>query len=119
MPQPFPQGLIAAFLLRYHDESGAKIKQEVNGMKYYAVFLPMADQEKSERFRPQHLSFLETMRKEGHVYANGKFTDGSGGLVIYRAASVEECESRVKQDPYIEHGARNYEIHEWEAVWAE
>ncbi|MGK7376256.1 YciI family protein [Planococcus sp. 1R117A] len=88
-------------------------------MKYYAVLLPMADQEKSERFRPQHLSFLESMRHAKHVQANGKFTDGSGGLVIYRAPSFEECEYLVKQDPYIQNGARNYKIHEWDAVWAE
>ncbi|WP_342342132.1 hypothetical protein [Planococcus glaciei] len=46
-------------------------------MKYFAVFLPMADRQKSERFRPQHLAFLEKMRNAGHVRANGKFADGS------------------------------------------
>ncbi|ETP67585.1 hypothetical protein AC739_04750 [Planococcus glaciei] len=88
-------------------------------MKYFAVFLPMADREKSERFRPQHLAFLEKMRNAGHVRANGKFADGSGGLVIYNALSFEECEAYVKQDPYIQNGARKYDIHEWEAVWAD
>jgi uncharacterized protein YciI len=49
---------------------------------------------------------------------NGKFTDGSGGLVVYQAPSYKECEELVKQDPYILQGAREYEIKEWEAVWA-
>ncbi len=86
-------------------------------MKYFAVLLPMANKEKSIQYRPEHLAFLERMRDEGHVRVNGKFTDGSGGLVIYRADSFEQCEEFVKQDPFILHSARDYEIIEWEAVW--
>lgn len=88
-------------------------------MKFFAVLLPMHDQEKSTRFRPEHLAFLEKMRNEGHICANGKFSDGSGGLVIYQTDSYEQCKAYVNQDPYIQNGARTYEIHEWEAVWAE
>lgn len=88
-------------------------------MKYFAVLLPMKDSGKSAAFRPQHLAFLEQMRTAGHIKANGKFSDGSGGLVIYQAPSYADCEALVKQDPYIQHEARNFEIHEWEAVWKE
>lgn len=87
-------------------------------MKFFAVYLPMLDREKSEQFRPQHLAFLDTMRNEGKVYANGKFTDGSGGLVIYHADSYEDCEALVLNDPYVQEGARGYSIKQWEAVWA-
>lgn len=88
-------------------------------MKYFAVLLPMADKEKSAQYRPAHLAFLEKMRDEGHVRVYGKFKDGSGGLVIYRSDSYEQCEELVKQDPFIVQGARDYEINEWEAVWSE
>ncbi|WP_298827163.1 YciI family protein [uncultured Planococcus sp.] len=88
-------------------------------MKYFAVLLPMKDADKSGEFRPQHLAFLEKMRNSGQVAANGKFADGSGGLVIYKADSFEACEALVKTDPYVTEGAREYEIFEWEAVWAD
>lgn len=88
-------------------------------MKYFAVLLPMKDADKSREFRPQHLAFLEKMRNSGQVAANGKFADGSGGLVIYRAESFEACEALVKTDPYVMKGARQYKIFEWEAVWAD
>lgn len=88
-------------------------------MKYFAVLLPMKDSSKSVEFRPQHLAFLEKMRNAGHIRVNGKFADGSGGLVIYQMPSFEECEALVKQDPYIQEGAREYQINEWEAVWAD
>jgi uncharacterized protein YciI len=85
-------------------------------MKYFAVFLPMISPERSQQFRPQHLEFLAKGRDEGWVFANGKFADGSGGLVIYHAKSIDEVLARVMQDPYVAEGARGYEIHEWDMV---
>ncbi|SFA83895.1 YCII-related domain-containing protein [Lentibacillus halodurans] len=82
-------------------------------MRYYAVFLPMKDVEKSKEFRSQHLKFLEQMRQEKKVLMNGKFTDGSGGLVIYAADTLDQAVSYLKEDPYIKEGARDWEIHEW------
>lgn len=88
-------------------------------MKYFAVLLPMKDAGKSQEFQPQHLAFLEDKRNSGQVAVNGKFADGSGGLVIYRAESFAACEALVKTDPYVVETARKYEIFEWEAVWAD
>lgn len=85
-------------------------------MKYYAVLLPMADEEKSRDYRPHHLQYLEEKRNEGKIFANGRFVDGSGGLVIYKAETLEEAKSLAESDPFVIHKARNYEIHEWEVV---
>ncbi|WP_010094348.1 YciI family protein [Ornithinibacillus scapharcae] len=83
-------------------------------MKYFAVFLPMKDEEKSKQHRPEHLAFLQGKLEEGYIFAKGPFVDGAGGLVIYQANSLEEAEAIVKQDPYVIIGARGYEIHEWQ-----
>lgn len=83
-------------------------------MKYFAVFLSMKDEALSQQYRPEHLAFLQENRDRGNVLMNGRFTDGSGGLVIYRAAAEEAAEALVNEDPYIKLGARNYEIHEWD-----
>ncbi|MGM7724343.1 YciI family protein [Metabacillus sp. Hm71] len=85
-------------------------------MKYFAVFLPMLNLEKSQEYRAQHLDFLQQKREEGKIFANGRFSDNSGGLVIYRVSSIEEVEEIVRQDPYVIHKARDFEIHEWEMV---
>ena len=82
-------------------------------MNYYAVFSPMKDEKKSKQYRPDHLEYLKQLAEEGHVFAKGKFTDGTGGLVIYQAKDYEEVEQLVKQDPYVIQGARDYKIHEW------
>lgn len=96
-----------------------RANREKGEQKHYAVFLPMLDPDKSIEFRAQHLQFLSDRRQEGKLHANGRFVDGAGGLVIYRASSYEEVEDLVKQDPYIVHGARTYEIHEWDIVLAD
>ena len=83
-------------------------------MKYFAVFLPMKDEQKSRDFRPQHLEFLKQGRDEGSILMNGRFVDGAGGLVIYKGESMDAVERKVNTDPYIVNGARGYELHEWE-----
>lgn len=88
-------------------------------LKHYAVLLPMRDVELSARYRADHLRFLDERRAAGALLANGRLVDGTGGLVIYRAASYEEVEAQVQQDPYIVQGARTYEIHEWDVVLAD
>lgn len=83
-------------------------------MKYFAVFLPMADEEKSKQHRVEHLDYLANRAQEGKIFAKGRFGDGAGGLIIYIAKAFSEAEQMVKQDPYVVTGARGFEIHEWE-----
>jgi hypothetical protein len=88
-------------------------------MKYFAVFLPMLDKEKSKSWRSAHLDYLSQKTEEGKIFAKGRFTDGTGGLVIYKGEDQADIEQMVKADPYIIHGARTYKIHEWEMTAAE
>lgn len=83
-------------------------------MKYFAVLLPMLDPEKSQEYRKQHLDYLEQRRQEGKIFANGRFFDNTGGLVIFQVSSMEEAEKIVQKDPYVVQKARNFEIHEWD-----
>lgn len=83
-------------------------------MKYYAAFLTMKDKEKSKKYRPDHLEYLEKMRKKKRVLLYGRLVDGAGGLIIYQGNSLEEVTEWVKQDPYVEKGARGCNVHEWD-----
>lgn len=83
-------------------------------MKYFAAISPMKDEEKSAELRQDHLNFLIEQKKSGNILMHGRFPDGAGGLVIYQAESLEEVEEIVAQDPYVIHGARDAEIHEWD-----
>lgn len=82
-------------------------------MKYFAVYLPMKDEEKSKKHRQAHLDFLQEMRDQERMFLFGRLTDGTGGLLIYQGETLEEVNKWAKEDPYVTTGARGYEIHEW------
>ncbi|MFC0472789.1 YciI family protein [Halalkalibacter kiskunsagensis] len=82
-------------------------------MAYFAAILYMEKPELNTTYRPQHLAYLEELEKEGKVHAKGPFTDGEGGLVIYKADSYEEAKILAEQDPYIVQGVRSLKLHEW------
>jgi uncharacterized protein len=83
-------------------------------MKYFAAFLKMKDIGKNETYRPQHMDFLVQNEKEGKIFARGRFSDNSGGMVVYIASSFEEAEKIAQSDPLVTSGARTLELHEWE-----
>jgi uncharacterized protein len=83
-------------------------------MKYFAAFLPIRDLEKCQELRPAHMEFLEQKSQEGKIFARGRFSDGAGGLVIYKAESLEEARKTAASDPFVLYGARSLELHEWE-----
>jgi hypothetical protein len=82
-------------------------------MNYYAVLMPVHDPAKSASLLPEHLQYIATMVADSRIFAKGRFADGSGSLVIYKANSLEEAQKLASNDPYIIHRARGLEIHEW------
>jgi uncharacterized protein len=82
-------------------------------MKYFVALLHVVDEEKNRSVRPRHLAFLDERESRGQVFARGPFTDGTGGLVIYCAASLDEAQDLAASDPYVLEGARRLELHEW------
>jgi uncharacterized protein YciI len=83
-------------------------------MAYFAAILHMLNPEKNQEYRPQHLAYLDSLAKEGKIFAKGPFTDGSGGMVIYIADSLEEAKQMAEKDPYVTYGVRRLELHEWD-----
>src|SRR5699024_351378 len=82
-------------------------------MKYFAAFLKMKDEAKSTEHRQAHLDFVEDMVEKDYLFSYGRLTDGSGGLLIYQADSLEQATKLASADPYVELGARELSIHEW------
>jgi uncharacterized protein len=83
-------------------------------MRYFAAFQSLIDAQKVEASRLGHLEFLENMLAAGRIVLRGRFTDGSGGLTIFTAETLEEAREIAERDPYVSSGARRLELHEWE-----
>jgi uncharacterized protein len=79
----------------------------------YVAFLPIIDQEKNTKVRPAHLDYINDLYKQGKCFMAGPFTDKQGGLVIYKADSLEEARKLAEADPVVVEGARTLELREW------
>lgn len=82
-------------------------------LKYFAAIQSLLSPEKTETFRQAHLDFLNKMVADGHIYARGRFPDGSGGLTIFQAETLEDAKKLAESDPYVHGGVRRVEIREW------
>lgn len=83
-------------------------------MKYFAAIQSVLDVDKIAAVRSAHIDYLDRMVAEGKIHLKGKFPDGSGGLTIYRAETLEEGRALANHDPYVSSGARRLEFHEWD-----
>jgi uncharacterized protein YciI len=88
-------------------------------MKFAAIIEYLQDKAKIAEVRPAHRQYLVSLKEKGQIAATGPFTDDSGALIIYEAASKEEAEKLLKGDPF--NHARifvNYVIRPWNPVIA-
>jgi uncharacterized protein YciI len=73
--------------------------------------------DKVASLRPVHREYTARLKAEGKLAAAGPFTDGSGALFIYEAATLEEADALMQNDPFKTGGAiASYQISPWEMV---
>jgi uncharacterized protein YciI len=88
-------------------------------MKYAAIIEYSQDKAKVAEVRPVHRQYLTSLRERGQLAAAGPFTDDSGALIIYEAASREEAESFLQADPFNKNGIfLKYQLRPWNSVMA-
>ncbi len=81
----------------------------------YAKYNP----EKIAALRPVHREYAARLMAEGKLVTAGPLADGSGGLLIYEADTLEDAEALVRVDPYMTGGAiARYELTGWAMVGA-
>lgn len=88
-------------------------------MKFAAIIEYVQDKAKIAEVRPVHRQYLATLKANGQLAASGPFTDDSGALIIYEAATKEEAEGFLKADPFNAAGIFvKYVIRPWNPVIA-
>ena len=86
-------------------------------MKYAAIIEYTRDNDKVQSIRPVHRQYLMSLRERGQLAAAGPFTDDSGALIVYEAASVEEAEKLLQGDPFHQNGIfLTYVLRPWNPV---
>jgi uncharacterized protein YciI len=88
-------------------------------MKFAAIIEYTPDKAKIAEVRPVHRQYLMSLRAQGQLAACGPFTDDSGALIIYEAATREEAEALLQADPFNKNGIFvTYQLRPWNAVMA-
>ena len=88
-------------------------------MKFAAIIEYLQDKAKTAEVRPAHRQYLMSLKEKGQIAATGPFTDDSGALIIYEAASKDEAEKLLKADPFNDAGIFvKYVIRPWNPVIA-
>lgn len=89
-------------------------------MKEYAVIYRIISVEESTRHRPQHVEYLRSLLRDGHIVDGMKFPDYYDGCIqgvlICKANSKEEVAGWFERDPVISSGARVFEVREFERM---
>jgi uncharacterized protein YciI len=86
-------------------------------VKFAAVIQYIQDKAKVTALRPAHRQYLSELRQRGRLAVCGPFTDDSGGLIVYEAASREEAEKLIKDDPFNQNGIFvRYDLRPWNPV---
>lgn len=88
-------------------------------MKFAAIIEYTPDTAKVQTVRPVHRQYLTSLKERGQLVAAGPFTDDSGALIIYEAASREDAEKLVQGDPFCQNGIFvTWQLRPWNTVMA-
>ncbi|MFC9979883.1 YciI family protein [Gordonia sp. NPDC127522] len=71
-----------------------------------------------DQHRPLHREWLAEENSAGNVLIAGPYPDGSGALIVIRAADLEAAEAFLANDPFQAHQAVDaIRIDEWTQVF--
>jgi uncharacterized protein len=88
-------------------------------VKFAAIIEYIQDREKIQQVRPVHREYLKSLLAQGKLVAAGPFTDDSGALIIYEAATNEDAEAILRGDPFCTNGIFvTWQLRPWNSVFA-
>ena len=86
---------------------------------YVAITTPAKSPEDVKANLPDHLAYQAELEGKGALAFAGPMSDESGdlmqgmGLIIYRAASLEDARALAEADPMHASGARSFVMRRW------
>ncbi|MFL5243342.1 MAG: YciI family protein [Gemmataceae bacterium] len=86
-------------------------------MKFAAIIEYIPDKARVSELRPLHRQYLTALRERGQLAVAGPFTDDSGALIVYEAATKDEAKKLLEGDPFNQNGIFvKYLIRPWNPV---
>ena len=72
-----------------------------------------------DRQVPAHRVYVQDLITKGHKAKTGYWGDFGGGMLLFQAASLDEARQLVSEDPLVQKGCVEYELHEWRIIEGE
>lgn len=86
-------------------------------MILYVTILETIDEKKDAEVLEEHIGYLNQKLEEGILIAKGPFTDHTGGLMIYKADSIDEARKLIEADPAVRDKTREIALlKEWKST---
>ncbi|KAB2338827.1 hypothetical protein F7731_04565 [Cytobacillus depressus] len=85
-------------------------------MNYFIAIMKTVDPIKDEAIRKEHIDYLNDLIERGKIITKGPFTDHTGGLIIFRAETMEEAWQLAEKDPAAIERTREFTIKEWKST---
>lgn len=76
----------------------------------------IVDKATFDRQVPAHKAYVKKLIAAGHQAYTGYWAAEQGGMMIFTAASLQEAQAIVDQDPLVIQGCVDYKLHEWIVV---
>jgi uncharacterized protein YciI len=73
----------------------------------------IVDKKTFDQYVPFHQAYVKDLIAKGHQAKTGYWKELGGGMLLFKADSLEEAKTIVQQDPLISNGCVEYELHQW------
>lgn len=86
---------------------------------YIVESTPAIAPDEIKEILPNHLDYQKQMEKAGKLFLAGPLSDTTGeemtggGMIIYRASSIEEAMEITSNDPMHKSGGRTFTLRRW------
>jgi len=73
----------------------------------------IVDKATFDQYVPAHIAYVQTLVEQGYQARSGYWKRRGGGMLLFKAASRQEAEAIVAQDPLVQNHCVTYELYEW------
>lgn len=83
-------------------------------MPWFAkIEVGIVDKATFDQYVPAHIAYVKTLIAQGHKARSGYWKQRGGGMLVFEAASREDAEAIVAQDPLVQNHCVTYNLYEW------
>ncbi|MCG6883805.1 MAG: YciI family protein [Silicimonas sp.] len=86
---------------------------------FVAQSTPVAAPDQVKAVLPDHLAYIQSLERDGKLMMAGPLSDETGdemqgaGMLVLKAASLDEARALAENDPMHKSGARSFTLRRW------